>query len=69
MKDKDVAGMPKKYCVFREPDHVLLRIEPDGFTAKLLAEKYGAGDYTIQVYVGEKLIRQYRQVVDKAFRD
>jgi hypothetical protein len=54
----------QQYAVLREPNHVLVGIEPEGFNIIQLAEKYGSGNYTIALFHDGKLFHSYNQVVD-----
>ena len=54
-----------KYAVFRNPGHVLVGIEKDGFSVITLGEEYGEGDFEVMKFLGSRHEATYRQVVDR----
>lgn len=55
--------MTNQYAVFRQPDRVLVGIEPAGFNVIKLAEQYGAGDYQVVLFKdGQPPRRTYQTV-------
>lgn len=56
--------MVKKYVIFRQPNHVLVGIEPAPFTVIQLAEIYGSGEYQVELFEDRTMVACYHQVVD-----
>ena len=54
----------KQFAVFREPKHVLVGVEGDGFNVVRLGEEYGEGEYNILRFVNGRLDGNYSQIVD-----
>ncbi len=54
-----------KYAVFRDPGHVLVGIEREGFTVITLGEEYGEGTYEVMKFYGTRHQATFRQVVDR----
>lgn len=55
----------KRFAIFREPNRVLVGIEPETFNVIQLAERYGSGSYLVLVFLDGKVVAEHNQVVDE----
>lgn len=57
--------MLRQFAVFRQPDNVLVGVEPPSFNVIQLAESYGSGTYDIAIFEDGKEVRRAHQIVDE----
>lgn len=55
--------MLRQFAVFRQPDNVLVGVEPATFSVIRLAEDYGSGTYDIAIFEDGKEVRRAHQIV------
>lgn len=53
----------RKFAVFRQPNNILVGVEPSTFNVIQLAEDYGSGTYDVAIFEDGKEIRRAHQVV------
>lgn len=55
--------MLRQFAVFRQPDNILVGVEPGTFNVIQLAEDYGAGVYDVAIFEDGKEVRRAHQIV------
>lgn len=55
----------RQFAIFRQPDNVLVGIEPASFNVIQLAEQYGSGTYDVAIFEDGKEVHRAHQIVDQ----